>query len=123
MTACTYSAEAKALMLELVQSHAPRKAEELLIKRMPGDVPPYNAIRNARAAYLLSVSVASARELAPRQPAGKLSFDPIKQPVRAPLTFEEKMARVAAGAALVAVRPLRKPAPNFTLGGVASTSL
>ena len=37
-----------------------------------------------------------------------------------PLSFEEQMARVAGGAALVEVIPLRRPDPAFTAGGVAT---
>jgi hypothetical protein len=37
--------------------------------------------------------------------------------------FERQMARVAAGAKLVEVRPLRKAAPDFTLGGVAPEAM
>ena len=50
-----------------------------------------------------------ARRAAPRRPAGK-----------APLTFEEQLARVAAGAKLVPAFKPRKSDPEFTLGGVAT---
>lgn len=40
-----------------------------------------------------------------------------------PLTFEEQLARVAAGARLVANVPLRRPGYDGTLGGVASGAL
>jgi hypothetical protein len=39
---------------------------------------------------------------------------------RAPLTFEEQLARVAAGAKLVPVFKPRRPEPEFTLGGIAT---
>lgn len=40
-----------------------------------------------------------------------------------PRSFEEQLARVAAGARLVARTPLRRADPNFTLGGVATGAL
>lgn len=123
MTARAYSAEAKALMLELVQTHTARKVEAIMAKQMPGQVPGYNVIRNARAAYLISVSVASMRDLPARRALIGPMPIPVKRTPRAPLTFEEKMARVAAGAGLVTVHPMRKAAPSYTLGGVASASL
>lgn len=123
MTARAYSAEAKALMLELVQSHTARKVEAIMAKRMLGPIPTYKVIRNARAAYLISVSVASMRDLPPRRALCGPAPNPLKRTPRAPLTFEEKLARVAAGAGLVTVHPMRKAAPSYTLGGVASASL
>lgn len=40
-----------------------------------------------------------------------------------PRTFEETLAKVAAGARLVTVTPLRRPDPTMTLGGVATGTL
>ena len=37
---------------------------------------------------------------------------------RRPLSFEEQLAAVARGARIVAVIPIRKADPDFTLGGV-----
>lgn len=41
-------------------------------------------------------------------------------PAKPPLTFEEQLARVAAGAKLVPAFKPRQPDPEFTLGGVAT---
>ncbi len=38
-------------------------------------------------------------------------------------TFEEQLAAVRAGAPLVEVRPMRRPDPEGTLGGVGSSML
>ncbi|KQM65803.1 hypothetical protein ASE75_06120 [Sphingomonas sp. Leaf17] len=39
-----------------------------------------------------------------------------------PMSFEDKLARVAAGAQLVATPDTRRPDPAFTLGGIASAA-
>jgi hypothetical protein len=45
---------------------------------------------------------------------------PEPTPRQRPRTFEEQLAAVRAGAHLVEVRPLRRPDPDMTLGGVPS---
>ncbi|MCT8003270.1 hypothetical protein NZL82_15445 [Sphingomonas sanguinis] len=114
-------------MLSLVQKHSRSTVDSVLRKRDPNDVPSWNAIGHARRQFLTANP--SARRMVGRSAkavAERVSVaTPIRQPVcnRAPLTFEEKLARVAAGARLITVYPLRKPAPPFTLGGVGSSTL
>jgi hypothetical protein len=47
----------------------------------------------------------------------------LPRPKGRPRTFEEQLAAVAAGAGLIEVRPLRRPPPQQTLGGVGSSLL
>ncbi|KQO50630.1 hypothetical protein [Sphingomonas sp. Leaf257] len=107
-----------ALMQALVQEHTPGTVLALMQRSVSGDVPSFNAIKQARTDYLQS----QPQRVRRREPQGTMPV-PVRKPPRPPLSFEEKLARVAAGAALITVRPLRKPAPDFTLGGVASASL
>jgi len=121
------SDEAWDLMLSLVQKHTRGTVDSVLRKRDPKDVPSWNAIGHARRQFLNANPGAKrmggrpAKATAERVPVGA----PIRQPIRdrAPLSFEDKLARVAAGARLITVRPLRKADPDYTLGGVASASL
>ncbi|MBE7186369.1 MAG: hypothetical protein INR68_18410 [Methylobacterium mesophilicum] len=59
--------------------------------------------------------------------ARRMILDDIAAQERARLAamtpFERQLARVAAGAKLVEVKPLRRADPNFTLGGVSSSYL
>ena len=107
-----------ALMKALVQEHTPGTVLALMQRSVSGDVPSFNAIKQARTDFLQSQPQRARR----REPQATMPV-PVRKPPRPPLSFEEKLARVAAGAALITVRPLRKPAPDFTLGGVASASL
>ena len=107
-----------ALMQALVQEHTPGTVLALMQRSVSGDVPSFNAIKQARTDFLQSQPQRASR----REPQATMPV-PVRKPPRPPLSFEEKLARVAAGAALITVRPLRKPAPDFTLGGVASASL
>lgn len=107
-----------ALMQALVQEHTPGTVLALMQRSVSGDVPSFNAIKQARTDFLQSQPQRARR----REPQATMPV-PVRKPPRPPLSFEEKLARVAAGAALITVRPLRKPAPDFTLGGVASASL
>lgn len=57
-----------------------------------------------------------------RPTSGAVLAVPSRVPAK-PLTHEEKMAKVAAGAPLVEVQRFRKADPDMTLGGVGSASL
>lgn len=112
------SDSAWALMQALVQEHTPGTVLALMQRSVSGDVPSLHAIRQARTDYLQS----RPQRVRRREPQRAMPVPERKLP-RPPLTFEEKLARVAAGARLVTVHPLRKPAPAFTLGGVGSSTL
>lgn len=47
----------------------------------------------------------------------------VRRPTRPPESFESQMARIAAGARLIAAPDLRTTGPAYTLGGVASGML
>lgn len=107
-----------ALMQALVREHTPRVVQALMIQSVSGDVPSYYSIRQARNEFLAAESPPEPR-LAPQAAMPR----PVRKPPRPPLTHDERMARVAAGARLITIHPLRKPDPAFTLGGVGSASL
>jgi hypothetical protein len=107
-----------ALMQALVQEHTPGTVLALMQRSVSGDVPSFNAIKQARTDFLQSQPQRARR----REPQGTMPV-PVRKPPRPPLTFDEKLARVAAGARLVTIHPLRKPDPPFTLGGVGSSTL
>lgn len=72
--------------------------------------------------FILGKSVLAApAAIAP--PPGPDQLPRAVPPFRRALSFEEQLARVAAGAGLVEVIPLRRPDPAGTLGGVASGML
>lgn len=107
-----------ALMQALVREHTPRVVQALMHQSVSGDVPSYHSIIQARQEYL------AAERPAPPPRKTRVTMPRAGQkPPRAPLTHEERMARVAAGARLITVRPLRKPDPDYTLGGVSAGSL
>ena len=110
----------RALAEALVQHHSANATLALMRKSLSGQAPSLSYIKRLRKKWVgVEQQSQPARPLAaPQAAVPQLSKRP-----RPPLSFEEKLARVAAGAALITVRPLRKPAPDFTLGGVASASL
>ncbi len=117
----------RALVASLVQHHSAKATLLLMQNSLSGATVSMSFIKRAREGYLASLRVPPAppppivrRPVVKRRIAAPV---PKPKPPRAPLTFEEKLARVAAGAKLVAVPQFRKPDPNFTLGGVASASL
>lgn len=104
-----------ALMQALVREHTPGTVLALMQRSVSGDLPSFNAIKQARTDFLQS----QPQRARSREPQAAMPV-PVRKPPRPPLSFEEKLARVAAGASLVTVRPIRKPHPAYTLGGVAS---
>lgn len=117
----------RALVASLVQHHSAKATLLLLQNSLSGVTVSMSFIKRAREGHLASLRAPAApappiarRPVVKRRAAAPL---PKQKTPRAPLTFEEKLARVAAGAALITVRPLRKPAPAYTLGGIASAAL
>jgi hypothetical protein len=111
----------RALMSELLVHHS-IKTTYLLLNMTLSGVPVSKAqVRNARQSSLREQRAARSDDVA-RVPAA-IPVPPAPAKPRGPLTFEEQMARVAAGARLVEVPRFSRPAPDYTLGGVASGML
>lgn len=129
MTARSCSADTYAAMKRLVRLHVPSEVRRILTQRDSSDVPSVTAIKVARADFLRTAPEERRRVIerrAPVSPPEAQAPCPSRaqaKPTRAALTFEEKLARVAAGAQLVTVRPISKSYADRTLGGIASAML
>lgn len=112
-----------ALMRALLIDHSIKATFLLLNMSLSGVAVTRAQVKNARNSALRDARDARADDAA-RAPAAAQppAPAPVPQP-RRPLSFDEQMARVKAGARLVAKPSFSKPLPDVTLGGVASGML
>lgn len=108
----------RALMRQLLVHHSIRTTHVLLNLTPSGVAVSYAQVKNARQSFLRNAREARADD-ALRAPAAVAAL-PARVEPRRPLTFEEKMARIRAGARLIETPSFSKAAPDYTLGGVAS---
>ncbi len=113
----------RALAEALVQHHSANATLAMMRRSLSGQAPSLSYIKRLRKKWV-GVDQAPATAAPPAPPrTAKIAAPQLSKPPRAPLTFDQQLARVAAGARLVAVPQFRRPDPDFTLGGVASASL
>lgn len=140
LAAAAYAAN-RALIWMLLETHSQKDVHAMMQRTLSGGVITIEQVRAVRKRMLKdglsprpkNVSLAHLREEPAPEPVDVVVGTPaplpappapiVRRPSAPPETFESQLARIAAGAGLIAAPDFRTPPPAFTLGGVASGSL